>query len=69
MGMVHQEMFTQKNRMKIDADDDKRASMTMIEGEGSSHTTLYSISHGFAEICGVRAETYVEIKEYIPKHM
>ena len=70
--MVHQTMFTwfskgsrgQKNRTKRDADDNKRASMTMNEGEGSSHTPFYGISRGFAEtsmsmcrnICRVRAE-------------
>ena len=39
----------QKNCTKRDADDDKRASMTMNEGERSSHAHLYSISRGFAE--------------------
>ena len=39
----------QKNCTKRDADYDKRASMTMNEREGSSHTPLYGISHGFAE--------------------
>ena len=39
----------QKNCTKRDADDDKRASMMMNEGEGSSHAPLYGISHGFAE--------------------
>ena len=32
-----------KNRTKRDADDDKRASMTMNEGEGSSQTPLYDL--------------------------
>ena len=67
MGMVHQEIFTlfskcsrgQKNRTKRDADDNKRASMTMNKGKGSSHVPLYGISRGFAETRGVRAETYV----------
>ena len=49
----------QKNRTKRDADDDKRASVTMNEGERSSHAHLYGISRGFAETWGVRAETYV----------
>ena len=39
----------QKNRTKRDANDDKRESMTMNEGEGSSHTPLYGISRGFDE--------------------
>ena len=39
----------QKNRTKRDADDDKRASMTMNERKGSSHIPLYDISRGFAE--------------------
>ena len=54
----------QKYRMKRDADEDKRASMTMNKREGSSHTPLYSISRGFAEtsrsmcrnICRVRVD-------------
>ena len=61
----------QKNRTKRDADDNKRASMTMNKGKGISHTPIYAISRGFAEtsrstcqnICrhrGVRAKTYVE---------
>ena len=77
MGIVHQEMFTlfskisrgQKNRTKRDADDNKRASMTMNKGEVSSHTPLYGISRGFAETSrstcrniwrhrGVRSEIY-----------
>ena len=49
---------------KRDADDDTRVSMTMNEGEVSSHTPLYGISRGFAEtlrstcqnICSVHAE-------------
>ena len=69
-GMVHQRMFSrfskgargQKNCTKIDADEDKRASMKMNKGEGSSHKPLYGISRGFAEtsrstcrnICRVR---------------
>ena len=39
----------QNNRTKRDADDDKRASMTMNEGETSFHAHLYGISHGFAK--------------------
>ena len=54
----------QKYRTKRDADEDKRASMTMNECEGSSHTPLYGISRGFSEtsrstcrnICRVYAE-------------
>ena len=54
----------QNNRTKRDADDDKRASMTMNERELISHTPLYGISRGFAEtsrsacrnICRVRAK-------------
>ena len=57
----------QKICTKRDADDNKRVSMTMNEGKGSSHTPLYGISRGFAEtprstcqnICRVRAE-YVQ---------
>ena len=53
-----------KKRTKRDADNDKRASMTMNEGEQSSHIPLYGTSRGFAEtsrttcqnICRVRAE-------------
>ena len=37
-----------KNRTKRDANDDKRASMTMNEGERSSHAHLYGISRGFS---------------------
>ena len=55
-GKIHQvfRMLTrfsrgQKNLTKRDADDDKRASMMMNEGETSSHAHLYGISHGFAE--------------------
>ena len=51
-----------KHRTKRDADDDKRASMTMNEREGSSHTPLYGISRVFAETCR-------NIEEYVPKHM
>ena len=66
--MVHQTMFTwfsngergQKNRTKIDDDDDKRASMTMNKGEGSSRTPLYGISRGFTKHREVCAETYVD---------
>ena len=39
----------QRNRTKRDADDDKRVSITMNEGKGSSHTPLYGISRGFAK--------------------
>ena len=39
----------QKNRTKRDADDDKRASMMMNEGETSSHAHMYGISRGFSE--------------------
>ena len=39
----------QKNCTKRDADDDKRASMTMNEGERSSQAHMYGISRGFAE--------------------
>ena len=39
----------QKNRTKRDADDNKRASMTMNECEGSSHIPLYGISSVFPE--------------------
>ena len=54
----------QKNCTKKDADDDKQASITMNEGEESSHTPLYGISCGFAEtsrstcqnICRVHAQ-------------
>ena len=49
----------QKNRMKRDADDNKRASMTMNESEKISHAHLYGISRVFAETLGVRAKTYV----------
>ena len=60
-----------KKITKRDADDDKRALMTMNEGEGIYHTPLHGISRGFAEtsrstcrnICrhrGVRVKTYVE---------
>ena len=49
----------QKNRTKRDANDDKRASMTMNEGETSSHAPLYGISRGFVETRQVRAKTYV----------
>ena len=52
----------QKNCTKRDADDDKRASMTMNERKGSSHIPLYDISRGFAETCR-------NIEEYVPKHM
>ena len=38
-----------KNRTKRDANDNKRSSMTINEGERSSHTHLYGISRGFAE--------------------
>ena len=34
----------QKNCTKRDADDNKRASMTMNEGKGSSHTPLIHLS-------------------------
>ena len=34
----------QKYRTKRDADEDKRASMTINERKGSSHTPLYGIS-------------------------
>ena len=39
----------QKNRTKRDANDDKRASMTMNEGKTSSHAHLYDISRGFSK--------------------
>ena len=39
----------QKNRTKRDVDDNKRALMTINEGEGSSHAPLYGISRGFSE--------------------
>ena len=52
-----------KKRTKRDADNVKRASMTMNEGERSSHIPLYGTSLGFSEtfismcqnICRVRA--------------
>ena len=49
----------QKNRTKRDADEDKRASMTMNEGEGSSHTPSTAYLADFPQHRGVRAETYV----------
>ena len=66
----------QKYRTKRDADEDKRASMTMNECEGSSHTPLYGISRGFAEtswstcqnICRVREE-YVLCTRKIGKRL
>ena len=36
-----------KKEMPMTIDEDKRASMTINEGEGSSHTPLYSISQGW----------------------
>ena len=39
-GMLTKFSWGQKNRTKRDADDDKRASMTMNEGETSSHACL-----------------------------
>ena len=38
-----------KKSHERDADDNKRASMTMNEGERSSHAHLYGISRRFAE--------------------
>ena len=52
----------QKKCTKRDTDDDKRASMTMNEDEGSSHILLYGISQGLAE-------TGLNIEEYVPQHM
>ena len=67
--MVHQIMFPgdkicswEKNCTKIDANDDKQASMTMNKREGTSHIPLYGISCGFSEKCR-------NIEEYMPKHM
>ena len=78
-GMVHQRMFSRwkkvlvgiKKWTKRDADNDKRASMTMNEGEQSSHIPLYGTSLGFSEtfrstwrnICRVRAEYVLSMRK------
>ena len=64
----------QKNRTKRDADDDKRASMTMNEREGSSHRLLIHLSTvsprylaDLPQHRGVCAETYVEYVQSMDK--